>query len=58
MIARRLLRGVVLLAVGAVFSFIGWIIGQELRGSLAAPLALAVGLVVIGGIWWWIKRQR
>ncbi len=57
-IARRLLRSVVLLATGAVFSFIGWIIGQELRGSPAAPLALAVGVMAIGGIWWWIRTQR
>jgi len=58
MIARRLLRGAVLLVAGAVFSLVGFLIGQELRGSPAALLALAVGLVGIGGVWWWIKRQR
>jgi len=43
-IARRLLRGAVLLVAGAVFSFAGFLIGHELRGSPAAPLALAVAV--------------
>ena len=58
MIARRLLRGAGFLLAGSAFGFIGYHIGQALHGFPAAPLALAVGLVAIGGIWWWIKTQQ
>jgi len=57
-IARSLLTGAGFLVAGAAFAFIGYHIGQALQGSPAAPLALAVGLMAIGGIWWRIRTQR
>lgn len=47
-IARRILRGASSLMAGAVFGFIGYHIGQVLRGSPAATFALALGAIAIG----------
>jgi len=57
-VARPLLRAAVLLVAGAGFSFVGFLIGQELRGSPAAPLALAGGLIAAGAPWWWTKKPQ
>jgi len=55
---RSLLMVASVLLAAATSRFIGDHIGQALQGSPAVPLALAVGLMAIDGIWWWIKTQR
>lgn len=53
-----LLRVAAALVGGTVFSFIGYHIAQELQGSPVAPLALAVGLMAIGGAGWWRHKKK
>ena len=57
-LARRILRGAVLLIACAMCSFVGSIIGQELRGSPAAPFVLALGLMALAGAWWSLYRTK
>ena len=55
---RILLTGAALLLLAAVFGVIGFHIGQALQGSPAALFALLLGLVAIGGVWWWTSRKN
>jgi hypothetical protein len=55
---RSLLKGSALAVWGAVLSFVGYHIGQELKGTPAPALLVGASVTLVGGAWWWTQRTK